>query len=513
MNKRNGTSRRNLLGAGLAGGVASGVWSAMPASAAAVSAQNVYERIGVRPIVNCKGTFTIISGSQSLPEVKQAMDAASRHYVHLDELMDGVGRRLAELTKAEWGIVTAGCAAALTHATAACVAGANPERMQRLPHLAGLKSEVVMPRACRNVYDHAIRMVGVKMVTPATREEFLASLRPSTAMVALLGEAMDKNFMTVAEVAEAAHKQGIPVLVDAAAEKFSVPNSYLQDGADMVAYSGGKSLRGPQCAGVLLGRKDLLQAAWINSAPHHAFGRSLKVGKEEIMGMLAAVEMWTKRDHDAEWKQWLSWLQTIGEKVKTLPGVRTEVVQPKGVSNITPSLRITWDKQKLPWSGEAASDALLQGTPRVLVPGGETSLTVTPWMMMPGDERIAATRIHEVLSQPPAPHTEPAPASGAQIAGAWDVEIAFLRGPATHSVFLEQSGERLAGTHRGEFLSSDLKGTFDGKRARFGSSHRYEGTSIGYHFNGVVDGGVIRGKVDLGEYGKADFIARRHFHA
>src|SRR6266852_3020570 len=149
---------------------------------------HIYESIGVRPIVNCKGTYTIISGSQSLPEVKRAMDEASRHYVHLDELMDAVGRRLAELTKAEWGIVTAGCASALTHATSACIAGANPEKMQRLPNLAGLKNEVVMPKASRNVYDHAIRMVGVKMVTPATREEFLAALRPQTAMVALLGE-------------------------------------------------------------------------------------------------------------------------------------------------------------------------------------------------------------------------------------------------------------------------------------------------------------------------------------
>src|SRR5260370_20827699 len=145
---------------------------------------NIYQRIGVEPVINCRGTFTIISGSQSLAEVKKAMDEASRHYVHMDELMDGVGRRLAEITKAEWGIVTAGCAAALAHATAACIAGANPEKMQRLPNLAGLKNEVVMPRQSRNVYDHAIRMTGVTMISPGTREEFLAALGPRTAMVA-----------------------------------------------------------------------------------------------------------------------------------------------------------------------------------------------------------------------------------------------------------------------------------------------------------------------------------------
>src|SRR5947199_1570948 len=185
--------------------------------AAPAAAAGIYERLGVHPVINCRGTFTIISGSQSLPEVKSAMEEASRHYVNMDELMDGVGRRLAELTKAEWGIVTAGCAAALAHATAACIAGANPEKMQRLPNLAGLKNEVVMPRQSRNVYDHAIRMTGVKMITPATREEFLAALGPHTAMVALLGEAMTEHPMTVTEMAGAAHKHGIPVIVDAAA--------------------------------------------------------------------------------------------------------------------------------------------------------------------------------------------------------------------------------------------------------------------------------------------------------
>ena len=154
---------------GIGRGFMASVAAKLPLRAAPNGGGGIYGRIGMKPVINCKGTFTIISGSQSLPEVKQDMDEASRHYVHLDELMDGVGRRLAELTRAEWGIVTAGCAAALTHATAACVAGSNPEKMQRLPNLEGLKHEVVMPRQSRNVYDHAIRMVGVKMVTPESR--------------------------------------------------------------------------------------------------------------------------------------------------------------------------------------------------------------------------------------------------------------------------------------------------------------------------------------------------------
>src|SRR5260221_3359826 len=265
------SSRRGLFGA-TGKGFLAGLLGRLPVLAAPKPESNIYQRIGVQPIINCKGTFTIISGAQSLPEVKKALEEASRHYVHLDELMDGVGRSLGELTKAEWGIVTAGCAAALTHATAACVAGANPEKMQRLPNLAGLKHEVVMPKPSRNVYDHAIRMTGVTMITPSTREEFLAALGPQTAMVALLGEEIPKHPMKLKEMADAAHKRGIPVLVDAAAERLTIPNVYLGAGADMVAYSGGEWLRGPQWAGGLLGEKDPLPAARVNSAAHPAFG-------------------------------------------------------------------------------------------------------------------------------------------------------------------------------------------------------------------------------------------------
>jgi L-seryl-tRNA(Ser) seleniumtransferase len=488
-----------------------GLAGRLPLSAAARAESGIYERLGVRPVVNCKGTYTIISGSQSLPEVKRAMEEASRHYVHLDELMDGVGRRLAELTKAEWGIVTAGCAAALTHATAASIAGSNPERMQRLPQLAGMKHEVVMPRQSRNVYDHAIRMTGVTMVTPESREEFLAALRPSTALVAILGEELARHPMKMEEMTEAAHKHGIPVIVDAAAERPTIPNFYLGKGADMVAYSGGKCMRGPQCAGLLLGRKDLLQAAWINSAPHHAFGRSLKVGKEEIMGMLAAVEAWVTRDHDAEWKQWEGWLRTISEKVSTVPTVRTEVRQPDGPSNYAPTLQISWDAAKVGAGGSEVAGALLAGSPRIVIGSDRNSLTVMPYMMMPGDDAIAARRIHEVLSNPvrtPKPATV---SSDVAISGQWDAAIHYIRGEATHTLYLEEKGGSVMGQHRGEFLAGDLHGTRSGDKLSLRSSHHYEGTSISYRFDGTISAKEITGTVDLAEYGKAQFTARRHW--
>ena len=210
---------------------------------------NLYRSIGVRPLINAKGTFTIITGSETLPEVKRAMDDASRAYVQMDELMDGVGKRLAELTGAEWGIITDGCCAALTHTTAASLAGSDPERMQHLPNLEGLKSEVVIPAYSRNVYDHAIRMLGVKIVTVHDPSQLEAAFNERTALAYILGGPGDDGPMGTKVVAEIAKRHNVPVIVDAAAEILTIPNVHLQRGATAVAYSGGKCIRGPQAAG------------------------------------------------------------------------------------------------------------------------------------------------------------------------------------------------------------------------------------------------------------------------
>ena len=199
------------------------------------------------------------------------------------------------------------------------------------------------------------------------------------------------------------------MIVDAAAETLTIPNIHLAHGANMVAYSGGKCLRGPQAGGLLLGQKDLVRAAWINSAPHHTFGRSLKVGKEEIMGMLAAVEMWVKRDHDAEWKQWQAWLNTIAEQVTQVPGVTSEILQPEDLSNHAPRLRLNWDAARIGITGTEVEDILWHGQPRIAVNGSSgtrrdnhpSSLTIMPYMMMPGDDQIAAAAIRKLLANPP----------------------------------------------------------------------------------------------------------------
>jgi uncharacterized pyridoxal phosphate-dependent enzyme len=308
-------TRRDLIrGGGVLGGllalpaaVRAETQSTAPVAAAAATTglrptvADVYQSIGVRPLINARGTFTIISGSTMLPEVRAAMDAAAQKYVHLDELAEAVGARLATLTGAEWGMVSNGCSAGLTLATAACVAGGNPDLHIRLPNLAGFpKDEAVIPTHSRNVYDAALRSVGVRVVEVSTMAEFEAALGPRTAMIYILaGPNADNSPLSVKAIAPIAKEKGVPILVDAAAEILTIPNVHLQNGATLVAYSGGKCLRGPQTAGLLLGRKDLVKAAWVHSAPHHGVTRALKVGKEDAIGMLMAVEMWVKRDHES----------------------------------------------------------------------------------------------------------------------------------------------------------------------------------------------------------------------
>ncbi|HUS06057.1 MAG TPA: hypothetical protein VMZ52_07175 [Bryobacteraceae bacterium] len=514
--------RRELLRRGGLMGVfsalARGSAGAAP-SPAGESADSIYRSIGVRPVVNARGTFTIISGSQSLPEVKRAMDAASRSYVQLDELMDGVGKRLAELTGAPWGIVTAGCAAAMTHMTSASIAGTNPERMQRLPDLTGLKNEVVIPVYSRNVYDHAIRMLGVKIVEVKDAAGLEAAFTPRTAMVYILAGPGDDGPLGTAAVAAVAKRHNVPVLVDAAAEILTIPNLHLQRGATAVAYSGGKCLRGPQAAGILLGEKTLLQAAWLNSAPHHAFGRSLKVGKEEIMGMLAAVEAWKKRDHDAEWRQWQAWLDHVANRVKKIDGVTTNVTLPKGLSNKTPSLHVQWDAEKLGITGSELAKVLLDTEPRIVLGGANgsrpdrmaSSISITPYMMIPGDEKIVADRLFAVLSKPPRYENRKQPqGQTASIQGAWDLQIDFTRGSANHTLSLKQQGDLLSGSHSGEFLTGDLTGSVAASEVKFHSSQKIEGTSLSYAFAGTVSGDSMQGVVNMGEYGTARWTARRH---
>jgi len=513
----------SLLPALLRGGVAAAEpVTAAPAPAAGPGLRlgpEIYQSIGVRPFVNARGTYTILTGSTLLPEVRAAMGDASRHYVHLDELAEAVGKRLAELTQAEWGMVTSGCAAALTHATAACVTGGNPDLHVRVPDLRGFpKDECIIPRHSRNVYDASVRAVGVRVVEVGTQEQLEAAFGPRSALVYILaGPDADAGPLSTKALCEAAKKRGVPVLVDCAAEILTVPNVHLQLGADLVSYSGGKCLRGPQAAGLLLGRKDLVKAAWVGSAPHHGFARGFKVGKEEAIAMLAAVEAWTKRDYEAEIRVWASWLDTIARRLAQVAGVASSVTPVEGLSNRMPLLQIRWDRAELGTTGEAVAKLLFESMPRIsLFPArgkleaNETGLTIGPYMMAPGDEKIVAERLFAVLSQPPrAEEEKPKAAPLVDLSGTWDVRIEYAASASNHRLDIRQRGNELDGTHQGDFVSRDLRGTIDGDAVRVRSSWEH-GDSLNYTFTGRVSGDVMTGDVNLGEYLDARFSAKRH---
>ncbi len=482
---------------------------------------NIYEAIGVRPIVNAKGTYTIISGSLALPEVKRAMEEAGHHYVHMDELMAGVGARLAAITGADWGIVTAGCAAAIAGATAACIAGTDPEKSQKMPYLAqgGLKSQVIIPKHSRNPYDVGARLLGVEVVEVETPEELQTAMGPQTAMIYILSSpAAASGPLSIANICQAAKAKSIPVFVDAAAENLTIPNIHLAAGATFVGYSGGKCMRGPQCAGLLLGRKELLQAAWFQAAPHHNVGRSLKVGKEEIMGMLTAVEMWTKRDHDAEWNTWKTWLATIDNKVKPLPSVTTEILMPEDLSNHSPRLLVKWDGNVLKISGEELVATLDAGSPRIQFDEStgsrpdnmESSITIMPYMMMPGDDKIVAEAVYAALSKPPKFSAPEIPQGApAEIGGIWNVRMKYACGEGTQRFLLEQKENAITGVHQGEIYVGNLAGKVHAEQVSFRSVMPVSGNAIEYAFQGTVRGNSMSGTVTLGEYGHAEWSASK----
>lgn len=483
---------------------------------------DIYQSIGIRPFINCRGTLTVISGSLELPEVRAAQDAAAQHFVALDELMDAVGARLAELTGAEWGMVASGCAAALAHATTACITGGNPDLLVQVPNLYGFaKDEVVIPAMSRNEYDQAIRSTGVRIIEVADAAEYEAVLGPKVALVYLMaGPRHETGPLPYDVIYNVAAKKKIPVLVDAAAEMLTIPNVHLQRGATLVGYSGGKALRGPQSAGMLLGRKDLIKAAWVVSAPHHGHGRTMKIGKEEIVGMLAAVEMWVKRDHKAEYEMWTSWMNHIAGRVSAVDGVSAAVRAPQGLSNHSPVLSISWNAAKLGISGQEVARILDTTEPRILLNGSggrgaqstQTGVSITAYMMSPGEEKVVADRIHAILStRRPARAAEPNKPPAADLSGRWAVHIEFAAGSGEHVLHVKQQGTRLIGTHQGNFVARDFSGSISGDEVTIASNiGEVHGAALSYRFTGKLNGDTISGTLDMGEYLGARFTAKRH---
>ena len=331
------------------------------------SRENVYTRLGVKTVINCRGTWTYLSGSLQFPEVRAAQTEASHHFVNMVELQRAAGRRLAELTGAESGLITSGAAGAMAASTAACMAGSDPAKIWQLPDTTGMKHEVIMVGG-RSAFDNAIRLTGAKLVLVEGPEDIAKAITDNTAMI----YTTDLGDKLVREVA-IAREHKVPMLLDDAAGIPPADNLklYAQMKIDMYTFSGGKGLQGPQCSGVLLGRKDLIEAALRNSAPWEgAVCRPMKVGKEEVIGCLTAVEMWLKIDPKKLYSEWNARVDRIGKLVETVPGVKTEIYIPDD-GNRYPTLKVSWDQQAWGFTITDCVQQLRAGDPVIEVLGAD----------------------------------------------------------------------------------------------------------------------------------------------
>jgi D-glucosaminate-6-phosphate ammonia-lyase len=371
----------------------------------------IYERLGVRTIINARGTHTRLGGSLMAPEVLEAMREAAGAYIVLDELQERASALIARATGAAAGMVTGGAAAGLLLGTAACIAGDDRAKIDRLPSTAGMKDEIVMHRAHRNGYDHSVRATGARIVEigyPSGTLPFQleAALNDRTAAVVyLLAPWASPGALPLAQTCAIAHEHGVPVLVDAAAVLPPAENltRVIAAGADLVVFSGGKGINGPQSSGILAGRADLIRAALLNGSPSHSIGRAAKAAKEDIVGLMVALERYLARDHAAELAAWRGQAEWLMRDLRDLPGV-TATYHHDEREHHTPRVELTFDPATGIDAGEVI--AALEGhDPRIFLfaPTGPSarpnSVVINTHTMQPGEERIIGAALREALGE------------------------------------------------------------------------------------------------------------------
>ena len=364
---------------------------------------NPYEELGVTTVINCEGTMTMLGGSVLRPELEAVMAMAGKHFVSIPELEVAAGKRIAEMLKLPEGytaLVTSGAAAAIQSGLAGILTGDDEARIRQLPDLTGMKSEVIIQKSHRNPFDHQLRSTGVKLVVIETREELRQAVNERTAMMHFTNFANAAGQIKVDEWPKFAKQYNVPCMNDAAAD--TPPVSHLWDytnmGFDLVTFSGGKAMRGPQCAGLLVGRKDLVANALLNNSPHEdTLGRSQKVGKEEIIGMVKALELYLAEDHDALAKEWQDKLAGISRELTKIPGVSTAFFVPD-IANHVPHMQITWDS-RIALTPKDVSKRLRSSKPSIVIGGGEErpGLVMCSFMLQPGEEKIVAEQLSRVL--------------------------------------------------------------------------------------------------------------------
>ncbi len=484
----------------------------------------VYRQLGVEPIVNCGSSRSVYGNSVPSDAVREAMDGASRHYVILEELGEAAGRRLAALTGAEWGMITAGSATGLALGAAACVAANDPLRMLRLPGAFGAEERVVLvPKGQRFAYDQGLRLVGAKIVEVEDVAALTSALAAHNVVTILVLAERDAGAsLTFEQILPHARARNIPILVDAASDALESPEVWTARGADLVVYSVSKLMRGPAASGLLLGREALVRAAWYNGPPHHSFGRVMKIGKEQIVGALAAVEQWFAHDHAAERRLWRQRLDTVRDRLQPINALRLDF---DTLAGGIPRLRVDWSECRPGLTFAELQAALLSRRPRILIDdygGTETSSMINPFALSDDDALLVAEALFEALSAERPPIAESA-ANACDVGGEWRVEIAFATGPAVHSLHLRRQGDALSGRHVTHYGDGEAEGAMTAGGFDLQVFHMVEGSFVSFRFvaetctpdrlSGFVElgaaGSHTKGPTTLRQFGKVPFSAER----
>ncbi len=374
--------------------------------AAASPKRNFFQELGITPVINAGATMTYLSGSLMLPEVLEAINSTAHDFANMYDLQDKAGAKIAEMLQCEAAMVTSGAAAALVLGTAACLTGMDEKKIAQLPNLPGPQREVIIQKSHRYVFDQAVRSTGIKFTEVDSAEEMESAINENTVMALFFNGAVSwfgtPDKIGHEEFVRIARSRNIPTFIDAAADVPPVENlfRYQKIGFDLVTFSGGKMLMGPQSAGLLFGRKDLIEAAKINNSPHECpIGRPMKVNKEEIFGMYAAVRSYIERDHKKEWQEWLDRIDHIGSRLEKLPTVQTKTNINPGPANALPSLSVKWDQSRIRITPKDVVKALLDGTPSIVAGDRGESLSVGVVLLRPEQVSIVAGRIKEILEK------------------------------------------------------------------------------------------------------------------
>src|SRR6266566_4374547 len=392
------TTRRRLLQTAALSPAAA--IAATSTNVTAASPSSLYASLGIKPVINGVGVVTVLGGSIMPPEVIRAMEEASRFFIPLPELEKKAGARIAELLHAPAAMVTCGAASAIAVGTAACLSQGDPAKLRQLPNRDGIRFEVIQQKSHRSGYEHQMELCGAKIVTVETRKELEAAINEKTGMMFFLNKGEPDGEIKSGDFVKIGKDRGVPTMNDAASDATPKENlwKYTKLGFDLVIFSGGKALRGPQSSGLLLGRKDLIEASFPAMSPFGGIGRGMKVGKEELCGLLAAVERYLKVDHEAEFRELEARVASIRTALKGIAGIQTDRHVPV-IANEVPHVTVQWDESAKGLTSKQVSEKLLVGDPPIHVQRpGEGQLLISVWMMRGDEHKIVGRRLREVLS-------------------------------------------------------------------------------------------------------------------